>query len=140
MCWSRASQHGAGRLSTALGSEQHLVQPQRHLGLICRLVFTLQLSVSCEEQCSTKMPLVNGLLSGLVQLCTSLISLIPSVSGNVVEGRARVELSGCRDLGESPGHPTAASWPSLIIPAQWSTWKCHWGAAVAMIDRVSAAC
>lgn len=40
-------QHGAGRLSTALGCEQHLVWTEKHLGLICWLVFTLQLSASC---------------------------------------------------------------------------------------------
>lgn len=43
----RAPQHVAGRLSTAPGCEQHLVQTGKHLGLICWLVFTPQLSVSC---------------------------------------------------------------------------------------------
>lgn len=109
-------QHVAGRVSTARGCEQHLVQAEKRLGLICWLVFTPQLSVSCSEWYSTKMPLVNSLLSGLVQLCTSIISLIPSVSGNVVERRVRVELGGCRSPGERPEHPTATSWPSLIHP------------------------
>lgn len=43
----RVPQHVAGRLSTALGCEQHLEQTQEHLGLICWLVFTPQLSVPC---------------------------------------------------------------------------------------------
>lgn len=49
VCWGRAqgSPACAGRLNPALCCEQHLLQTEEHLGLLCWLGFTLHLSVSC---------------------------------------------------------------------------------------------
>lgn len=50
----RVPQHVAGRLSPALGCEQHLLQTEQHLGLLCCLGFTARLSVSWGEQYNPK--------------------------------------------------------------------------------------